>query len=183
MKRVTTKSKCLKWTPNKGNGQRCSLILSFKWRASEKPRPKQNVWNVTADLTNQTCNHTLLFVHAALCRRFELDVLFFIEWAVPWFIIQVDLYYFCCYKDAVSALMISTSGIYIISRNFGRILSNLNHWQKNRAKKRWHDPVDTGWQETHAVTLKSLFATGKIQLKQWTFSVPAVCVLMVCRLV
>lgn len=34
MKRVTTKSKCLKWTPNKGNGQRRSLILSFKWWVS-----------------------------------------------------------------------------------------------------------------------------------------------------
>lgn len=28
-------------------------------------------------------------------------------------------------------------------------------------------------------TLKSSFANGKIQLKQWDFSVPAVCVLMV----
>lgn len=82
MKRVTTKSKCLKWTPNKGNGQRCSLILSFKWRVWEKPRPEQNVRNVTANLTNQTCNHTRLFVHAALCRRFGLDILFFSKLAV-----------------------------------------------------------------------------------------------------
>lgn len=52
MKRVTLKSKCLQWTPNKENGQRRSLILSLKSRALEKPRPKQNVWNVAVDITS-----------------------------------------------------------------------------------------------------------------------------------
>lgn len=52
MKRVTLKSKCLQWTPNKENGQRRSLSLSLKSWALEKPRPKQNVWNVAADITS-----------------------------------------------------------------------------------------------------------------------------------
>lgn len=58
--------KCLKWTPNKGNGQCCSLILSFKWRAWEMLRPRQNVWNVTGK------SHTVI---ARCCAHCALQAL------------------------------------------------------------------------------------------------------------
>lgn len=136
-------------------------------------------WQAKPVIT-RCCLCTLRFVGALnLTSYFSLSERF------AWFIIQVDLYYFCYYKDAVSVLMRSTRGIFCLeTHSEGSSVTKVTDKRialKGDDTVQWISTDDC--QETHAETLKSLFATGEIQLEQWNFSVLAVCVLMVCCLV